>query len=289
MDQTTHEVRLANWKAIIEQCQARPKGQIAKDWMVENDISDKQYYYWLRRVRAAVIEKTQIPALPEPEKLLPNVSFAEIPMKEVLSTEESPVIVIKTRKSTIEISTAISDIDCNFVHFDKQEDSLKRNERIKYYYLFQEYKNRSRKTIWSVLDRGIIEIQKRIGIDRRRHFQGEFKVGSQWWSIKQDLAEYIVSKRDNIKKHFMFTMSDEMFVQTLVYNSSFYDMLFMGELNDQHVNQLLIDFGRGHPYLWTIKDVEEIMRSDLLFARKFDEVIDSEVIDVITKFCTNIV
>ena len=109
MDQTTHEVRLANWKAIIERCQARPKGQTAKDWMVENDISDKQYYYWLRRVRAAAIEKTQIPALPESEKQLPTVSFAEIPMKEVLSTEASPVIVIKTRKSTIEIPTAISD------------------------------------------------------------------------------------------------------------------------------------------------------------------------------------
>ena len=109
MDQTTHEVRLANWKAIIEQCQARPKGQTAKDWMAENDISDKQYYYWLRRVRAAAIKENQIPALPEPEKHLPTVSFAEIPMKEVLSTEESPVIVIKTRKSTIEIPTAISD------------------------------------------------------------------------------------------------------------------------------------------------------------------------------------
>ena len=109
MDQTTHEVRLANWKAIIEQCQARPKGQTAKDWMVENDISDKQYYYWLRRVRAAAIEETRTPALPEPKKQLPTVSFAEIPMKEVLSTEESSVIVIKTKKSTIEIPTAISD------------------------------------------------------------------------------------------------------------------------------------------------------------------------------------
>ena len=109
MDQTTHEVRLANWKAIIEQCQARPKGQTAKDWMAENDISDKQYYYWLRRVRAAAIKENQIPALPEPEKHLPTVSFAEIPVKEVLPAEESPVIVIKTKKSTIEIPTAVSD------------------------------------------------------------------------------------------------------------------------------------------------------------------------------------
>ena len=109
MDQITHEVRLANWKAIIEQCQARPKGQTAKQWMVENDISDKQYYYWLRRVRAAAIKKNQIPALLEPEKQLPTVSFAEIPVKELLPSEESPAIVIKTKKSTIEIPTAVSD------------------------------------------------------------------------------------------------------------------------------------------------------------------------------------
>ena len=27
MDRITHEVRLSNWKAVIEQCQSRPKGQ----------------------------------------------------------------------------------------------------------------------------------------------------------------------------------------------------------------------------------------------------------------------
>ena len=32
MDKTTHEVRLANWKSIIEQCQQRPEGQTAKQW-----------------------------------------------------------------------------------------------------------------------------------------------------------------------------------------------------------------------------------------------------------------
>ena len=48
MDQTTHEVRLANWTRIIEQCQNRPLGQTAKQWLAENNISDKTYYYWLR-------------------------------------------------------------------------------------------------------------------------------------------------------------------------------------------------------------------------------------------------
>ena len=33
MDQSTHEVRLANWKVVIEQCQIRPKRQTAKQWL----------------------------------------------------------------------------------------------------------------------------------------------------------------------------------------------------------------------------------------------------------------
>jgi putative transposase len=51
MDQTTHEVRLSNWTRIIKQCQNRPSGQIAKQWLAEKNNSDKTYYYWLRRVR----------------------------------------------------------------------------------------------------------------------------------------------------------------------------------------------------------------------------------------------
>ena len=34
MDKTTHEVRIANWRSIIEQCQARPEGQSAKQWLI---------------------------------------------------------------------------------------------------------------------------------------------------------------------------------------------------------------------------------------------------------------
>ena len=45
MDQTTREIRLTNWTAIIEQCQARPTDQTAKQWLVENNIPEKQYNY----------------------------------------------------------------------------------------------------------------------------------------------------------------------------------------------------------------------------------------------------
>ena len=51
MDQTTHEVRLEQWVSIISQCQNRPEGQTAKEWLRENGISEKSYYYWLRKIR----------------------------------------------------------------------------------------------------------------------------------------------------------------------------------------------------------------------------------------------
>ena len=51
MDQTTHEMRLVNWKSIIEQCQSRPEGMSAKQCLRDNEIPEKQYYYWLRKLR----------------------------------------------------------------------------------------------------------------------------------------------------------------------------------------------------------------------------------------------
>ena len=113
MDQSTYEVRLANWTSTIEQCQARPESQSARQWLAEHDIPEKQYYYWLRRVRKAAYEqmKPKLPAVQEPTVLTP--SLAEIPpekfARDSSETPGGPAIVIKTKKSTIEISSAVSD------------------------------------------------------------------------------------------------------------------------------------------------------------------------------------
>ena len=45
MDKTTHEIRIADWQSILEQCLARPEGQTAKQWLSEQGISEKCYYY----------------------------------------------------------------------------------------------------------------------------------------------------------------------------------------------------------------------------------------------------
>lgn len=54
MDNTTHQVRLAQWIEIVEACNRRPEGMTAKQWLNDNNISEKTYYYWQRRVRKEV-------------------------------------------------------------------------------------------------------------------------------------------------------------------------------------------------------------------------------------------
>ena len=109
MDKTTHEVRIAHWRSIIEQCQARPEGQSAKQWLADNGISEKNYYYWQRKVRQeayALISPNVLPATqPEP------VAFAEIPFISPKDEKQSfnPDAVMRRGQTVLELSNTISD------------------------------------------------------------------------------------------------------------------------------------------------------------------------------------
>ena len=82
MDQSTHEIRRMNWINIIKQCKNRPSNMTAKQWLADNGISDKSYYYWLRKIRLGAYEQLNAPAVTQSTE----VSFAEI----LLPTNEDP-------------------------------------------------------------------------------------------------------------------------------------------------------------------------------------------------------
>ena len=108
MDKSTNEVRALSWAATIEQCQARPKGQSAKQWLKANGISEKQYYYWLRKLRKQAYEQSLAINSPAPlEKCTPEVAFAEIPSDGLLPSEPVTAVTVKTRKLTLDISSAV--------------------------------------------------------------------------------------------------------------------------------------------------------------------------------------
>ena len=113
MDQLTHTVRRSNWINIIRQCQDRPAGTTAKQWLAENDISEKSYYYWLRKIRRETYEhRAELPDVTRTSEL----SFVEVPLKAPESSDAfphagismAPSAVLKTDRLTIEISNDIS-------------------------------------------------------------------------------------------------------------------------------------------------------------------------------------
>ena len=82
MDQSS-EVHMASWRSIGKQCQYRPSGQSARQWLAENGVPEKQYYYWLRKIRSQSYQelKNQLPAVAFEQ--LPENHFAEIPVPDI--------------------------------------------------------------------------------------------------------------------------------------------------------------------------------------------------------------
>jgi len=80
MDQCTREVRNANWKAIIAACQSRPATKTVKQWLSENNVREKAYYYHQRKLRQAAFEQMQGAAVPLPQDSASSneLSFVEI-------------------------------------------------------------------------------------------------------------------------------------------------------------------------------------------------------------------
>ena len=112
MDKITHEIRLSNWKAVIEQCSLRPEGQTVKQWLADNGINEKTYYYWQRRIRKDVFGQIDLPQTARSQEPT-SVSFAEIPVipeqrETALETSFHADAVIQTGNITIGLSNSIS-------------------------------------------------------------------------------------------------------------------------------------------------------------------------------------
>ena len=117
------------------------------------------------------------------------------------------------------------------------------------------------RTKLKIISKLFCHFQRLIGIQRLRGVV--LAKGDQWFSITNDLAEYVISRKKWVLESFKWTLApDEFFLQTLVDESPFKDKVV--PLNR------LIDWERGWPYTFTDADTAELLSSDKLFARKFD-------------------
>lgn len=101
--------------------------------------------------------------------------------------------------------------------------------------------------------------------------------GSQWLTITPECAIYTMNylkKHPEIKRYFRQTWAvDEIFFQTILMNSPLRNKL----LNDNL--RFIEQEGNGRPTVFTIDDAERLTQSGKLFARKFDNDVDTRILD----------
>ncbi len=152
-------------------------------------------------------------------------------------------------------------------------------ERVRFYYPFQEIKGRKGNVIVRAINQISIKLQRSLHIWRNKAIN--FRRGGNWFSITDGLARYVLSKRDWIRTVFHDTLCcDEVFLQTITADSPFAINLFSRRNSKMMspANMRLIDWKRGRPYTFRMSDLEQIKSSSAMFARKFDGDIDTEII-----------
>lgn len=167
-----------------------------------------------------------------------------------------------------------------FIRF--QTEKFEYYDRVQYYHLFREKINRNRRyDAFLILETVSLKLQKLVGIKRNKNVA--FQKGTNWFSITDDLARYILTQEEWIKKTFRKTFCcDEVFLQTIVHNSKYKEELYYKKYDNSNIAIMrLIDWKRGTPYIFKQTDFEEIMHSECMFARKFDADVDNEIISMI--------
>ena len=184
---------------------------------------------------------------------------------------------IKTAK---EIYEFYNKSNKEFVHFASNEIAPKKISWIKYYHIFM--KKLRNNYFYIILDKLCVIIQKLLFINRLKD-NYKYMTGANWFSITRELANYVLENEDNIKKMYKYTRSsDEVFLQTLVENSSFKDNLYNKDYNDNYDScKRYIKWDGNVPYVFKKDDLNELINSNMFFARKFDEKIDKEIIQLL--------
>ena len=98
--EATQQYRMNKWAGIISEC--RSSGQTVAKWCADHNISEKSYYYWLKRIRTVACEA--LPALNTGNNPI-------VPVDIPLNAEDtnpacqgaSPDVVIRIGNATMEV------------------------------------------------------------------------------------------------------------------------------------------------------------------------------------------
>ena len=105
------QARLANWVSMIRDQKA--SGHSVPEWCREHDVTENQYYYWLRNARKTVLatvqaSKEEISESAEPEFVKVDLPLME-PPQQVSDTNDEIALQIQRGRLKIEVRNDASD------------------------------------------------------------------------------------------------------------------------------------------------------------------------------------
>ena len=171
---------------------------------------------------------------------------------------------------------------------DKLKNDPEITRRAKYYHFLQNYRRRYTKKwkneFFTFLERVSLVAQIMFRVNRVKNLDWTIKYGSQWVSITDDLVTEILKQKNKIQTVFSCSnCADDLFVQTVAYNCGFKNKIYIPEYGVAE-NVRFIDWSRGNngnPYTFRKQDEELLMKNSNLFARKFSETVDSDIVQCI--------
>lgn len=96
----TGQQKLSQWVPIIKECRA--SGMSIRSWCEQNDLSEKQFYYWQRKIK--VISGEPLPVRTQ------NSKFIQVPVSTTASVQGQssstfiPSMVIHVGKIVVELT-----------------------------------------------------------------------------------------------------------------------------------------------------------------------------------------
>lgn len=104
MDKITHEMRLMQWTPIIREC--HNSSMTIKAWCLENNVNEKQFYYWQRRVREEAYNSLEKTESKRQSKFIQLTAPADSSRK---TSSFIPDMIIHVGSNILELSNTVSE------------------------------------------------------------------------------------------------------------------------------------------------------------------------------------
>ena len=180
----------------------------------------------------------------------------------------------------------------NYLVARKCKNKIMRSHVSQYNFFIKYWKRETNaivRNLFKALNRLGVYVQWCMGIDRFKPIKMDVYQGDTWWSITDELSDYLIDMEDRIKTIFNGRMfgADEYAIQTFVANSEFRNTLFDSGVTDKELRPCLreLDFFRGNgcgsPHVYTNEDYELLINSRCLYARKFNYSLYPEIVQAI--------